>query len=345
MKFKRTVPAFCCVIAAATAQAQSTVEIYGVMDLYTGQVKNTGGGKPDTSATVVNPGGMTTSFIGFRGHEDLGGGLGAVFALETFVRPDTGQTGRNDSDPFWARLATVGLESKQWGAVTLGRHVTPYSLATTNFTPFVGSTTLSTAFANVFKGNLQGDTRFNNSVRYRSADMNGFIADVVWSFGQEAESGPNRHRDRAVDATLRYTSGDWSAVVGTRQINLNNNGDDHRQKAYMIGGMYDFKLVKVYGQVHDIEERFPDSSLNVKRRTYEASLAVPVGVGQFSASIAHTNSRDINPATPDRRHSWALAYNHWLSKRTDLYAAVFKDTLKHPDSGQQILALGMRHRF
>lgn len=344
MKFIKAISALCCVTVSAAAHAQSSVQIYGVMDLFAGQIKNTGG-QADTRSTVLNPGGMTTSFLGFRGTEDLGGGLGAVFALETFIRPDTGQIGRNDSDPYWGRLAVVGLESSQWGALTFGRHVTPYSLATTNFTPFSGSTTLSTAFANVFRGNLQGDTRFNNSVRYRSPNMKGFVADMVWSLGQEIEQGPSRHRDRAVDATLRYTGTDWSAILGTRQINLNANNDDHRQKAYMVGGMYDFKFVQLHGQVHDIEERFQNPALTVKRRTYEASFSVPIGPGLLSASVARTRSRDINPATPDRRHSWSVAYNHWLSKRTDLYAAVFKDTLKNPASGQQIVALGMRHRF
>ena len=346
MKFSQAIPAFCCAAAAITAHAQSSVQIYGVMDVFAGQIKNTGGGLAATRTTeVVNPGGMTTSFVGFRGTEDLGGGLGAVFALESFIRADTGQIGRNDADPFWGRLAVVGLESSTWGTVTLGRHVTPYSLATTNFTPFAGSTTLSTSFANVFRNNLQGDTRFNNSVRYRSPNMKGFTVDAVWSLGREIDQGPDFHRDRAFDGTLRYTSANWSVITGTRQINLNASNDDHEQSAYMIGGMYDFKVVQVYAQAHDIEERFANPTLNVKRRSYDASLAIPIGPGQLSASVGWTRTSDTNPAVPNSRHSWAIGYNHYLSKRTDLYAAVFKDMLKQPDSGQQIVAFGMRHRY
>jgi len=345
MKFSQAIPAFCFAATAVVAHAQSSVQVYGVMDLYAGRIENTAAKQSDTHSSVLNGGGMTTSYLGFRGLEDLGGGLGAVFALESFIRPDTGLIGRNDADPFWGRLAVVGLESADWGGVTFGRHVTPYSLATTNYSPFTGSTTFSTAFANVFKGNLQGDTRMNNSVRYRSPTVAGFVADVVGSLGQEIDDGPNRHRDRAVDAVLRYNGTNWSAVLGTRHINLNNRDDDHRQTAYMVGGTYDFKVVQLYAQVHEIDERFRNPVLAVDRRTYEAGIAVPVGVGQISASVGRTRSSDINPATPERRNSWAVGYNHFLSKRTDLYAAVFKDMLDNPDTGQQIFALGMRHRF
>lgn len=345
MKLSKAIPAFCCVSAALVAHAQSSGQIYGVVDIYGGQIKNTGGGLSDRTSTVVNPGGMTTSFVGFRGVEDLGGGLGAVFGLESFIRADTGQIGRNDADPFWGRLAVVGLESAGWGALTLGRHVTPYSLATTNYTPFTGSTTLSTSFANVFRNNLQGDTRFNNSARYRSPNMNGFTVDAVWSLGQEIDQGPDFHRERGFDGTLHYTGGDWSVITGTRQINLNARNDGHEQSAYMIGATYDFKVVQFYAQAHDIEERFNNPMLDLKRRSYDASLSVPIGVGQLSASIGWTRTTDTSPTVPDKRNSWAIGYNHWLSKRTDLYAAIFKDWLKRPDSGQQIFALGMRHRY
>ena len=345
MKFSQAIPAFCFAASAATAHAQSSVQIYGVMDVFTGQIQTTGPGPVKTDTAVLNSGGMTTSYIGFRGTEDLGGGLSAVFSLESFLRVDTGAYGRNDTDPFWGRLSVVGLESTTWGSITLGRQVTPYSLATTNYSPFTGSTTFSSAFANVFRGNLQGDTRFNNAVRYRSPSVYGFVADVVGSLGQEIDSGPNRHQGRAVDGTLRYNGKNWSVITGTRQINLNARDDGRDQKAYMVGGTYDFDLVQVYAQVHEINERASAPPQKVDRRTYEAGMSIPVGPGQILASYGTTRSTDINPVTPERRNTWAVGYDHYLSKRTDLYAAFYKDVLEKPDSGQRIIAVGMRHRY
>lgn len=333
-------------VTATTAHAQDGgVSIYGTIDAFAGTVKNTGGTLPQGRSKVLNSGGLTTSFIGFRGSEDLGGGLKAVFALESYLRVDTGLIGRNDSDAFWGRLAMVGLESSQWGSVTVGRHVTPYSLATTNFTPFTGSTTLGTAFANVYRNNVQGDTRFVNSIRYRSPNSKGLVVDAVWSFGQELDQGPSRHRDRALDATVRYAADDWAVVAGTRQIDLNNNDNDRYQKAYMIGGMVNLKLVQLFGQVHDTRETFRNRALDVDRRTYEAGIAVPVGPGAIWASFARSSIDDRSATTPDRRVSWALAYDHPLSKRSDVYVALYSDKQKHPRIDQEIAAVGLRHRF
>lgn len=326
-------------------QAQEAPTLYGVLDAYVGSIENTGGTLTQGRVTALNSGGMTTSFWGLRAAEDLGGGLKAIAVLESYLRIDTGALGRNDADPFWGRLAVVGIESSSWGTLTFGRHVTPYSLATTNFTPFQGGTTFSTAFSNVFRGNVQGDTRFNNSIRWRNTGDRGFLGDVVYTFGQEIPDGPNRHRDQGVDATVRYAAGHWSVVGGTRQINLNNNGNGRDQKAYMVGGLYDIKIVKVFGQVHDVKEDFDDSSLNVKRRTYEASIAIPVGVGQIWASAATTKIEDQSPTSSDRRKSWALAYDHPLSKRTDLYAVVYSDKQENPQIDQEAYAVGLRHRF
>lgn len=326
------------------AHAQSQVGIYGTADIYAGDIRNSGGTAAQGHTKVVNSGGMTTSFLGFRGSEDLGDGLKAVFNLETFVRLDLGQIGRNDTDPYWARLAVVGVEAP-WGGVTLGRHVTPYSLATTNFTPFVGSTTFSTAFGHIYRNNLQGDTRFNNSIRYRSPVSSGLIADLVWSFGQEIQDGPNRHQNQAFDGTVRYAEKDWSVVFGTRQINLNTNDNGRDQKAYMVGGSYDFKLLQIFAQVHDIKETFNNSKLDVKRRTYELGAAVPVGIGAIWATYARSTIADNSPTTSPRRTGWALGYDHPLSKRTDLYAATYADKFEAPKVEQQIVGFGIRHRF
>jgi predicted porin len=326
------------------AQAQS-VTIYGVLDAYTGQIKNTGGTGPQGSVTVLNSGGLTTSFIGFRGVEDIGGGLKGVFSLESYVRIDSGVIGRNNADPLWGRAANVGIEGA-FGRLTFGRHVTPYSLATTTTTPLRGTTAVSPAFSAIYRNNLQGDTRFNNSVRYVSPDMQGVVADVVLSTGRENPSGPEAHRDRAVDASLKYTSGAMMAITALRVINLGVANDDHRQKAYMVGGSYNFGPAKVNLQLHDIDETYANSANDVKRQSWELGVAIPVGAGEIDLSYAATDmDHKLGNALPSKRNSYVFLYDYTLSKRTDAYIAFYKDKLKSPTVIQQIAAVGLRHKF
>ena len=328
------------------ANAQDSVSIYGVVDAYAGAVRTATEGKPGVSTGVVNSGGMTTSFIGFKGSEDLGGGLKSIFSIESFIRMDTGVYGRNDADSFWGRLAIVGLSSKDWGTVTIGRHVTPYALATGNYSPLTGSTTFSPSFATVFKGNVQGDTRNNNSIRYTTPNMNGFVVDGLYSFGTEVADGPNARQARAVDAAVRYESGKWGAVLATRQINLNANDNGRKQKAYMAGVKYDFGFMELFGQVHDSRETFrSNANLDVKRRVYELSAGVPVGPGKFTGAYAYSSMKDVSPVTPNNRRVWSVGYDYNLSKRTDLYAMAYRDVQRNTLIEQRILAVGMRHRF
>ena len=93
--------------ASTAATAQSNVSLYGLIDLSVGRTQAPGGASSDG----IDSGRMTTSYWGARGNEDLGGGLKAVFALESFMRSDTGSAGRFNADTFWARNAFVGLEN------------------------------------------------------------------------------------------------------------------------------------------------------------------------------------------------------------------------------------------
>ncbi|EWS65322.1 Outer membrane protein (porin) [Hydrogenophaga sp. T4] len=82
-------------LTALGAQAQSSVSVYGLLDLSMGSTKAPGG----SSVKTVDSGKMTTSYFGFGGKEDLGGGLSAVFKLESFMRAHTGARGGSTATP------------------------------------------------------------------------------------------------------------------------------------------------------------------------------------------------------------------------------------------------------
>ena len=144
------------------AQAAPTVQLYGLIDANVMNEK-TGAG----SALKVDSGGMSTSFWGVKGSEDLGGGLKAVFALEAFVSNDVGNAGRFPGDNFFARNAFLGLEGG-FGKVTLGRNTTPYFVSTLLVNPFGDSFAFSPEILRTFagRGYVIGDTGWGNSIAY-----------------------------------------------------------------------------------------------------------------------------------------------------------------------------------
>ncbi|MCA3865728.1 MAG: porin, partial [Burkholderia sp.] len=100
----------------AHAHAQSTVQLYGIVDAWAGYQRVPG----NPGAAQQGGGGLSTSFWGFGGQEDLGGGYKAVFAVEGFFRPQNGRFGSFDGDPTFSRNAYVGIGSP-YGALALGR--------------------------------------------------------------------------------------------------------------------------------------------------------------------------------------------------------------------------------
>lgn len=340
---KTAMVAAAALLGAGVAAAQSAVTVYGVMDIYGGRTVNEAAAG-ETRTTLLNSGGLTTSYIGFRGTEDLGGGLKALFALESYIRVDTGQIGRNDSDPFFGRASWVGLEGGA-GRILLGRIPTPYSLATTNWTPLPGTTTFSPAFAAIFRNNVLGDTRSVNTVAYKAPRFAGVEVDVQYSFGQENPKGPNHKRDAAWDGSLKYFAGPLSLVAATRRIDLNANNNGQKQVADMAGAMYDFGVAKLSGQYHRVRDTQNNAARDATRKSAIVGASVPVGPGAIVAEYARSKFEDSVAASPAARRTYVVGYDHNLSKRTDAYILFYSDTLKDPGSRQRTAAIGLRHRF
>ena len=126
-------------LGAASAQAQSSVTLSGLVDAYVGSMRMAG---DSSRKTTVGSNGMTTSWFGLRGTEDLGNGLKAGFTFSSFLRPTLGKSGRFDTDTFWSRDANLSL-SGGFGTVVLGRWMAPNFLPTILFNPFGDSFTFA----------------------------------------------------------------------------------------------------------------------------------------------------------------------------------------------------------
>ena len=331
---------------ATPAVAQTNVTVSGLVDVYAGSMRNAGDVE---RRSVVNSGGMTTSWFGFKGTEDLGGGLKAHFLLTSFFQADTGVQGRGFPDTMWSRDANVGL-SGSFGTVSVGRELAPHFLPTILFNPFGDSYTFAplilhadvptfNASGNVNWGSsLAADTGWSNSIRYITPDFGGLKANLHYQFGEVAGStGTNN-----VGANLLFFRGPLALTAFYHNTEVTNPVpavSPTNQKAWMLGGSYDFsaaKLFATYGQTrHDID---------LDDKTLSLGASVPFGQGKFLAAWAQTKREGTAFGAEQKRNTASFGYDYNLSKRTDLYAVYMHDRITDQDSGNSF-GLGLRHRF
>lgn len=341
---KKSLLAMVAVLACAgAAHAQSTVKISGLVDVYAGSMQYAGAQRTST----VGSGGMTTSWLGFFGTEDLGGGLKAEFAISSFLRADVGNLGRYDGDPAFSRDANVAL-SGGFGTLRLGRSMAPNFLPTILANPYGDSFTISplVLHANIANvpvwgfGNLTtpADTGWSNQVTYTTPSFGGFKANLHYQFGEQA--GDSGKRNVGVNAL--YFGGPLTLVGFYENAKISNpvNPSPMNTKSdWMLGGAYDFGVAKAYGTYGRAEV----DATNFEARTASLGLDVPVlnKAGTVKAAVARTEVEGTINAT---RTTTSIGYDHFLSKRTDLYAVAMYDKVTDVRSGTS-LVLGVRHRF
>lgn len=322
--------------ALGTAHAQSTVTTYGVVDVYAGRWQLASRAK----ANVVNPGGLTTSRIGFTGSEDLGGGLKANFNITSLFRPDIGSPGRFDGDPFFSSRSTVGL-SGSFGEANVGRMNSPLFFALIKFDAF-GLAAIGPMFLQTFPGGQPitapqqvADSAVNNSIQYATPTISGFRASIQHGFGEIAGSNSKGR----TGASLTWDSGDLSLGAAGDTITNPLPAGETKQTAVMLGASYDFKMVKLSG----VWQRHEQKTLGNDYRISTLGATVPVGQATVTASWSHL-TLDRAVGADLSRNTGAVAYDYFLSKRTDLYAMLVLDRMTDKDSGKS-LVVGIRHRF
>ncbi len=334
--------ATCMTAAAMSAQAQSNVQLNGLVDAYIGSMRMAG---DPASKTVVGSGGMTTSWWGMSGTEDLGGGLTASFALNGFFRTDTGETGRFGGDTQFSRDAYVGLAGS-FGALALGRSKAPNFLPTIAFNPLGDSFTFSplVLHANVplFNGTGWGattssDTGWSNQITYTTPSLAGLKANLHYQFGEvAADNGKNN-----IGLNLMYFSGPlgltafWERNEVTNPVPVALAGGATRTN-WMLGGSYDATVVKGF-MTHG--KSSSDLAGARSASTTSLGLSAPVGSGKVLAAWAKTKVTGGNT-----RDTITVGYDYTLSKRTDVYAMLMNDKITTFESGNS-LGLGVRHRF
>ncbi|KXV03694.1 porin [Caballeronia megalochromosomata] len=219
MKKSQYALAFPAIILCATAHAQSTVTLYGLIDAGLMYTNNVAKGGTQGALWQATSGNINGSRFGLRGSEDLGGGLKAIFVLENGFNVQNGRLGQNGRE--FGRQAYVGLASTAYGAVTLGRQydslvdfVAPLSSTAGTFG--------DTGFAHPFDNdNLNHSVRMSNAVKYSSATYSGFKFGALYAFSNNTDFAMNR----AYSAGGSYNYGPINVAVGYLQINGSNSAN------------------------------------------------------------------------------------------------------------------------
>jgi predicted porin len=339
---------------ASAASAQSNVTVYGLADV--GIDRQTGGAAG--SITKVTSGIQNGSRFGFKGNEDLGGGLSALFVLEGGIALDTGAS--LQSGLLFGRQAFVGLQS-DLGSVTLGRQYTAINNSVcSDIDPFQCSLS-GHAFNMLSAGgtptNGGNGSRTNNAIKYTSPSAVGLNGELTYGFGELAG---NSSYARTIGGSIGYATGPLSVKLAHNSVN--NATATQTAKVTVLGGKYNFGVVAVNLGYAVNKNAFTGNS-NVPMadsRQVITGATVPVGAGTIIVSFI--KNYDKTAADNDASQA-AIGYTYALSKRSNLYTSYARINNTKPNtagnaggfftvgnasdggSGDRSFNVGIRHLF
>jgi predicted porin len=286
------------------AYAQSSVTLFGIVDLNARRVTNeTAAGS--RSIWTQSQDGIASSRLGFRGVEDIGGGLRAGFWIEGALNPDTG----NAAGQTWQRRSTVSLMGG-FGEVRLGRDYTPDFWNHTVYDPFgtngVGSSVNTFNTMSTGAGTL---VRANNTFGYFLPAMGGVFGQVQVALG-EGVAG-NKH----TAARIGYAGGPVSIAVAFGKTDVTEN-PSVEWKRINVGGSFNLGFMTLMAQ-YNIGEGSGGAGAGQEIAHYMVGGVVPFGASSLKFSYVNSEGKGTI-ATRDATQI-AIGYQYDLSKRTAVY--------------------------
>ncbi|CAD6507458.1 porin [Paraburkholderia metrosideri] len=367
MKLAHMVGALLCVGVASTAHAQSSVTLYGLLDTGIDFANNVDGSHLYQMASGVSAG----SRWGVRGKEDLGGGLSAVFDLESGFNSTNGSLG---SGLAFSRNAYVGLASQTAGTVTLGRQWDP-------IVDLIEPFSLNDSYGGWYfshpndMDNLDNGFAISNAVKYTSPTIGGFTGEALYSFGGQAGQFSN---NSAYSAAASYSNGPFSMGAGYLRVNdpeqsiqsyQNGSGftnavygdylaNARSQGIFAAGASYSVGKFKVMGNFTNVNFQQGDDGQDVKFQNYEiAGTFQATSQVNLAAGYTYTEGRNHATGQEPKYQQLNLSAEYEVSKRTAVYAlaalqrasggAVAQIAGFDPSTtGEQVVGrVGIRHSF
>lgn len=311
---KKSLIALAVLAASGVAHAQSSVTIYGMIDL--GLSKKTG-----VTTSMLNG---DNSRLGFRGEEDLGGGLKAIYQMEMRLDADTGNTEAAGGRPLFQGQSRVGLKG-DFGMIRLGRGLTSVQEMAAQFEPWGEARTRGFLTSHIV-ANYNGDplggagssgNRWSNAIWYNSPDLNGFSLNTTLATKEQAGTTSNPYSFAG-----GYKQGPVSVMLGYERNAVET-------KFWNVGGSYmvmpELKLMAHYSRQNQGATRANvvcGTSLCRDSITSAwlmgLNYALPTGNVNFGFG-------QIRPDLSDSTKRIGIGYEHTMSKRTFLYVDVYNE--------------------
>jgi predicted porin len=363
-EMKKTLIALAALAVVSAASAQSTVTLYGLVDMGIATLKDTNAAGVDFNKTGVQQGTMSNSRFGFKGTEDLGGGLKANFVLEFGTSPDESTVALSN------RVGTVGL-SGNFGAVTIGRQYTPYHNVQIAM-DLAGNLNATPGYI-VNNHNFNGG-RANSAVNYTSPNFGGFTAAAQIGAGgattasETVVTGGAQAEGKNFGLSGIYAAGPLVAGLAYNDITNPNalvsgvglitggpilvgfGAGSTEVKVWAAGASYDFTVVKAslaYSRLTDTKIAATASDLT--SNGYNFSIAAPFGATTLVANLGRATVKQDSSLTDATITGYQLMANYALSKRTTAYAVYGNDKVNDSTAGDILkrtsTAVGVRHTF
>jgi predicted porin len=300
-------------VATTGAFAQSSVTLFGTVDAGVQNVKQN-----NVSKTQLTSSGNASSALGFKGTEDLGGGMTASFHLESGLTNDNGSTAFN-----FARRSTLDLAGN-FGAVRLGRDYTPTFWNHTVFDPFG---TLGSGAGSNITGKGQNATtaaRTNNGVSYlygfapnaASAQGSGVYAQLTHAFAENTTGTTKTNQYQGV--RVGYANGPLNVAVAAGNVVTGV----YKDKEMNVGASYDLGMANVMAK---FGTNTVGGATDLKYTWTSIGAKVPLGNGYIPVSF----NTSKNNADSAKANQLAVGYVYNLSKRTAAYTTYSKISNKN----------------
>jgi predicted porin len=324
---------------AGVAQAQTSVTIYGSFDAGVRNQRDIDAAG-HSRTTMSSTGTYNSNRLGFKGVEDLGGGLNAHFTLESGFNSGNGEL-NNTQNKLFQRSAFVGLGG-QWGSLDLGRQYTvafktvgaydPFNYKFTGIIPLTGAS-------------VSAGTRVDNDIQY-TGTFGPITARAEYALA-EAANGGRVSNHSAIGGTYANGPLSFGAAYTIRKANVGTTAAPNVQdnKNWTVGGAFTFGPARVAaGYQNETQDRARGGEADQKNAWIGGSYDITPALG-LTAAYYHTKvdagALGTTNATAGKRGLFIVGATYALSKRTNFYAdidyAKYKDGLRTPSTGTNVI--------
>jgi len=354
------------VASSAAFAADDGVTLYGKMNvgLFSDWQMNTliNGGPAVNSIRVDNL--STNSRIGFKGQEDLGGGLKSYFKLETGVAPDNSA----NSKPFGSREAWVGLITSA-GTVSLGRGKHPFQLATEDFDLFDGYDGATLDLTTLGLGSsfdVAGapSNRQNNAIKFDSANWGGFSFSGLWGTQENKTAGTakveGKDATNLISLSAKFETGDLWIDAAYDQTRNTGDAQNKKDQGFLVGAGYTLGNLSFAGAFQ--AEKDDRAGTDAKRNKFLVNAAYAIDKLTLKGGVIYNGKvrTNVGDVRDSQANQYVFGVNYALSKRTALIAEYTQVSFKNKEYAAEYegvanvgsvrkdpsaLVLGLMHNF